>query len=97
MAAGPLPLALLRPQLTALRNRIRTERADAHAAQMIELLDERDARLLEFLSPLVPGEELSAAATYLARDRQDRAVVPGTRHVLDAPHSRNSDSGAEIV
>ncbi|MBC6456615.1 DNA sulfur modification protein DndD [Actinomadura sp. HBU206391] len=86
VAAGPLPLLLLGPQLAALSEQVRKERVAAEAIQVIGVLSERDRLLLETLKTLVPSDGLAAVERYLAEDRQKRAeVTAGTRQIQNFP------------
>ncbi|MFD0538762.1 DNA sulfur modification protein DndD [Actinomadura luteofluorescens] len=54
IATGPLPLLLLAPQLSAVREQVERERHASEASQVIEVLSERDSKLLSLLRDLLP-------------------------------------------
>jgi DNA sulfur modification protein DndD len=85
LAADALPLALLRPHLVVLGDRIRAEQAAAQSDQVVQLLAERDHLLLEILTPWMSGDGLAAAAAYLSEDRAERAVDHDRVQRLYAP------------
>lgn len=86
VAAGPLPLLLLTPQLSAIRDQVEKERQAAEAAQVIEFLEERDSKLLTLLRDLVTSDGLAIAEEHLSTDREERALlVSETRQVLNFP------------
>ncbi|MEO3781742.1 DNA sulfur modification protein DndD [Actinocorallia sp. B10E7] len=86
LAAGPLPLMLLAPQLSAVRDQVENERQAAEVAQVIDVLSERDGELLVLLKDLVPTDSLTAAEKHLTADRERRAsIVAGTRQMFDFP------------
>lgn len=86
LAAGPLPLLLLTPQLSAVRDQVEKERQAAEAAQVIDVLSERDTKLLTLLQDLVPADDLAVAEKHLSADREQRtSVVNETRQVLNFP------------
>ncbi|TDD89529.1 DNA sulfur modification protein DndD [Actinomadura darangshiensis] len=86
LAAGPLPLALLTPQLSTIRDMVEKERQAAETAQVIDVLTERDAKLLALLKDLVSAQSLTAAEKHLGVDRDQRAsIVTETRRVLNFP------------
>jgi DNA sulfur modification protein DndD len=87
-AAGPLPLLLLGPQLATLREQVQKERVAAETSQVIDVLSERDQKLIEALAALVPADGLAAAEKHLLEDRQKRAEsATETRQVLNFPPS----------
>ncbi|MFF5265455.1 DNA sulfur modification protein DndD [Actinomadura viridis] len=85
LATGALPLALLRPQLSALEDQTHAEGAAAQSAQVVELLTERDRRLLDTLTAWLPDQGLAAAAAYLAEDRKQHAAAAQLRQRLNVP------------
>ncbi|MGW9351862.1 DNA sulfur modification protein DndD [Nocardiopsis flavescens] len=72
-AAGKaLPLGLLRPQLAAITEYSEQERQAMKIAQMLDLIQDRDQWILKHLSETQPDTELTALATTLANDREQR-------------------------
>ncbi|MFF0870149.1 DNA sulfur modification protein DndD [Nonomuraea sp. NPDC003560] len=86
LAAGPLPLLLLAPQLSAVRDQVEKERRAAETAQVINVLSERDRELLALLKKSVPADSLFVAEKHLAADRERRASIAiEIRQVLNFP------------
>ncbi|MFF0521134.1 DNA sulfur modification protein DndD [Actinomadura nitritigenes] len=86
IAAGPLPLLLLRPQLEELREQVTKERIAAQNAQVIDVLVARDTRLLAELKALLPEEGVATAERFLAIDREERIKsTSDTRQVINYP------------
>ncbi|URN08543.1 DNA sulfur modification protein DndD [Actinomadura madurae] len=86
LATGPLPLLLLTPQLSAVRDQVERERHAAEAAQVIEVLSERDSKLLTLLRDLVPSDNLAVAEKHLSADREERiSAIRETPQVLNFP------------
>lgn len=85
-ATGPLPLLLLGPQLSALKEQIEKEQRAAEAAQVVNVLSERDGELLALLKNHVPADSLIVAEEYLAADRERRASLAAeTRQLIRFP------------
>lgn len=87
VAAGPLPLLFLGPKLAVVQEHITKEQAAAEAAQVLEVLSERDRQLLEILKGLIPAEGFAAAEKHLTDDRQQRAATTEAPRVFDFPVS----------
>lgn len=86
LATGPLPLALLVPQLEAVKQQVDQERRAAEAEQVIDVLKQRDQDLLALLADLMPADTLTAAERHLIADRQQRAALAAeTRQLLNFP------------
>lgn len=86
VAAGPLPLLLLAPQLSGIRDQVEKERRATEAAQVINVLSERDRELLALLKDVVPADSLAIAEKHLAADREQRAsIVTEISHALNFP------------
>ncbi|GAA4297814.1 DNA sulfur modification protein DndD [Actinomadura luteofluorescens] len=86
IATGPLPLLLLAPQLSAVREQVERERHASEASQVIEVLSERDSKLLSLLRDLLPPNDLAVAEKHLSADRQERvSVINKTPQVLNFP------------
>ncbi|WP_173097780.1 DNA sulfur modification protein DndD [Actinomadura verrucosospora] len=87
LATGPLPLLLLTPQLSAVRDQVERERHAAEAAQVIQVLRERDSKLVEFLRDLVTADNLAVAEKYLSTDRHERtSAIDKTPQVINFPN-----------
>lgn len=86
LATGPLPLLLLAPQLSAVRHQVERERRAAEAAQVIEVLNERDSKLLTLLRDLVPSDNFAVAEKHLSADREERvSAINETPQLLKFP------------
>jgi DNA sulfur modification protein DndD len=86
IAAGPLPLLLLKPQLEELREQVKKERTATQNAQVIDVLVARDTRLLAELKALLPEEGVATAERFLAIDREERIKsTSDTRQVINYP------------
>lgn len=73
IAAGPLPLRLLGPQLKSLKEQVAKEQAAAEAKQILGVLADRDKQLLQVIQELVSSEEtLVAVEQHLEADRERR-------------------------
>ncbi|WP_031045843.1 DNA sulfur modification protein DndD [Streptomyces sp. NRRL F-5650] len=73
LAEGPLPLLLLREQLAALREQAVREQEAAEARQVIGVLEQRDAWLVDQLLEGVPAAARTALKRKLTADRKKRA------------------------
>ncbi len=72
LAAGPLPLLITLPLLQQIARSVRQEDMVMEAKSSLNLLEERDRRLLNHLRTLSGAENLvQAVHTWLSRDRQD--------------------------
>ncbi|MBB2747087.1 UNVERIFIED_ORG: DNA sulfur modification protein DndD [Microbispora rosea subsp. rosea] len=87
LAAGPLPLLLLRTQLEQIKEQVEREEAAAQASQVLETLATRDQQLLDFLTRLVGPEPADEAEKYLAADRLQRAAEADTPRFLELSRS----------
>lgn len=85
LAAGPLPLALLAPQLKELERQAANEVARAENLLLVSLLEKRDARLLEVAASQGTKTALVAELeTFLRSDRDARVKGAGAPSVLEA-------------
>ncbi|MER5748025.1 DNA sulfur modification protein DndD [Streptomyces sp. NPDC002225] len=75
LAEGPLPLLLLRGQLTALQEQSVREQEAAEARQVIGVLERRDAWLVDQLPDGVPAADRTALKRKLTADRKKRAAA----------------------
>ncbi|MEV8634580.1 DNA sulfur modification protein DndD [Streptosporangium sp. NPDC051023] len=87
VAAGPLPLLLLSPQLEQIKKQAEREEAAAQAGQVLETLATRDQQLLDFLNRLVGSEPAAEAEKYLVADRLQRATEADTPRFLELSRS----------
>jgi DNA sulfur modification protein DndD len=76
VAAGPLPLVLLKDQLETLRAQVVREEDAVRAEQLLDALHKRDEELLSLLGNGVPNDRLEQITQFLKEDR--------ARHVADA-------------
>lgn len=83
IAAGPLPLLLLGPQLKSLKEQVTKEQAAVEAEQILSVLVDRDKQLLEVIRELVSSEEqLVAVEHHLDADRDRRAKDTQTHRLM---------------
>ncbi|WP_369211168.1 DNA sulfur modification protein DndD [Streptomyces flavofungini] len=75
LAEGPLPLLLLRGQLTALQEQSVREQEAVEARQVIGVLERRDAWLVDQLPDGVPTADRTALKRKLTADRKKRAAA----------------------
>lgn len=85
LAAGPLPLLLIAPQLAELQQQVHHETEIRHAKVLSESLAERDAKL----TALLKAEKASAAlvkkiSKHLSSERDEVASTAGEELVIDA-------------
>ncbi|MGE9267874.1 MAG: DNA sulfur modification protein DndD [Verrucomicrobiales bacterium] len=85
LAAGPLPLLLIAPQLAELQQQVHHETEIRHAKVLSESLEERDAKLTKLLK----AEKASAALVkkitkHLDEERDQVASTAGEELVIDA-------------
>ncbi|GLW23490.1 DNA sulfur modification protein DndD [Microbispora triticiradicis] len=86
LASGPLPLLLLAPQLSRVREQVEKERRASETAQVVSVLSERDRELLELLKKIVPADSFAVAEGHLNADRERRASVANEiRQILKFP------------
>ena len=77
LAAGPLPLALVRPQLKLLVDQARSQLDYADNQKLVEILESRDADLLEQLRQARFQEDaMSSVQDLLEQDRTRRNAQP---------------------
>ncbi|RKS78664.1 DNA sulfur modification protein DndD [Actinomadura pelletieri DSM 43383] len=86
IAAGPLPLALLRDQLAAAGKQAEREQESSEARQLLEVLEARDAWLIDQLDDDVSAKARTALKRKLTNDRKKRASVTGLDQRLGLPH-----------
>ncbi|MFJ3339301.1 DNA sulfur modification protein DndD [Streptomyces sp. NPDC086766] len=82
LAAGPLPLLMVKPLLDDVRQQAKSEQEAQHAAQVLEVLEERDRWLLELMPDTVRAEVIKS----LKDDRADRAAKTELPVDLRLPH-----------
>lgn len=85
-ATGALPLALLRPMLEEIRRQGELEREASVSAAAVELLEDRDKRVLALLNN-VDLVTQSKVAAHLEDDRSRLAALSSTEEVLGLPNS----------
>jgi DNA sulfur modification protein DndD len=86
LISGPLPLLLIEPMLAEAEQRVGHERKIRHSKAIVEVLEERDAEILNTLH----GSSLQANAIAdleqaLNEDRRKRQGLAGEPLMLDAP------------
>ncbi|MGI5485417.1 DNA sulfur modification protein DndD [Microtetraspora malaysiensis] len=69
VAAGPLPLLLLKSQLETLRTQVAREEEAARAEQMLDTLQTRDKEILSLLGDGIASTALEQVTQFLERDR----------------------------
>lgn len=74
VAAGPLPLLLLRGQLEALRAQVAREEDAIRAAQLLDTLHKRDKELLSLLANGVSADQFNQITQFMEEDRVRRAA-----------------------
>ncbi|MFF9429401.1 DNA sulfur modification protein DndD [Streptomyces sp. NPDC014746] len=82
IAAGPLPLLMMGPQLKDVRKQAKREQSAAEADQVLSVLEERDQWLLEFL----PEETRDAVISKLEEDRTKRSKSTTLKVHFGLPH-----------
>ncbi|MGW0660099.1 DNA sulfur modification protein DndD [Streptodolium elevatio] len=82
IAAGPLPLLMLGPQLKDVRKQAKHEKAAAEAGQVLDVLVERDKWLLEFL----PEDAKAEVMMNLEEDRAKRSTSTTLKVDLELPY-----------
>lgn len=85
VAAGPLPLRLLREQLAAVLEQANHEHTAAEAAQVVAVLDERDQWLVDLLPTTLSQRSRDSIIKRLAEDRAQREAAAGLERILDLP------------
>ncbi|MGW2407209.1 DNA sulfur modification protein DndD [Streptomyces sp. NPDC001739] len=82
VAAGPLPLLMLRAQVDDVRKQAQQEKAAGEAGQVLDVLAERDRWLLD----LLPQAARAAAQEELEADRRRRAQAATLSVDFGMPH-----------
>ncbi|MFE5627837.1 DNA sulfur modification protein DndD [Streptomyces sp. NPDC056543] len=82
IAAGPLPLLMMSSQLKDVRNQARREQSAAEAGQVLNVLEERDQWLLDFL----PEDARDAVVRKLEEDRTKRSKSTALKVDFGLPH-----------
>ncbi|MEV7680639.1 DNA sulfur modification protein DndD [Streptomyces sp. NPDC088341] len=82
VAAGPLPLLMLGPQLEDVRKQAKREQSAAEAGQVLNVLVERDRWLLD----LLPEDSKSEVIKKLEEDRAKRSKSITLKVDLGLPH-----------
>lgn len=82
LAAGPLPLLLVREQLTAGHKQAAIEQQADEATQVLGVLTARDHDILTRLDQLLPTAELLDLRAHLDADRREREVAGATERIL---------------
>ncbi|MFD7625406.1 DNA sulfur modification protein DndD [Streptomyces sp. NPDC059851] len=86
LAAGSLPLLLLRDQLETLNKQAQQESEASKAAQVVDVLADRDRWLLDLMGEDLPATVRSSVSRKLAADRKKRAAVASVEHGFSLPH-----------
>ncbi|WP_031053309.1 DNA sulfur modification protein DndD [Streptomyces sp. NRRL F-5702] len=82
LAAGPLPLLMMSSQLKDVRKQARREQSAAEAGQVLNVLEERDQWLLDFL----PEDARDAVIRKLEEDRTKRSKSTALKVDFGLPH-----------
>ncbi|GGL03210.1 DNA sulfur modification protein DndD [Streptomyces flaveus] len=82
IAAGPLPLLMLKPQLKDVRKQAKREQSAAEADQVLNVLEERDQWLLDFL----PEDARDTVIKKLEEDRAKRSKYTTLEVDFGLPH-----------
>jgi DNA sulfur modification protein DndD len=82
IAAGPLPLLVMGPQLKDVRKQAKREQSAAEAGQVLDVLVERD----EWLLDLLPEDAKSEVIKKLEEDRAKRSKSTTLKVDLGLPH-----------
>ena len=86
LAAGPLPLALVRHELESLHEQALAEERAAKAATVVAELRERDSTLLSLLATIIPDEsDYQRVRDHLSQDMQSRESASGMQAYLYLP------------
>ncbi|MFE6981118.1 DNA sulfur modification protein DndD [Streptomyces griseus] len=106
LAAGPLPLLLVKGHLKDLRKQAKREHAATESNQVLSVLEERDQWLLDMLPP----DAKAAVTAQLQADRENRAKTAGLKvnlelapdtltqlSVLDESLKRDRTRAAELL
>ncbi|MFC8205488.1 DNA sulfur modification protein DndD [[Kitasatospora] papulosa] len=106
IAAGPLPLLMMGPQLKDVRKQAKREQSAAEAGQVLDVLVERDKWLLNML----PEDAKSEVIRKLEEDRTKRSKSTTLKVDLELPHDalaqlsvldellgRDKDRAAELL
>jgi DNA sulfur modification protein DndD len=92
IAAGVLPLCLVRPLLKSLQTRDHAEEESRRARDVLETLKGRDAAILEHLRAHSAGASVVAAVSaFLKKDRKKRYKLAKRGTVLDLPPETRAD------
>ncbi|MGW0477518.1 DNA sulfur modification protein DndD [Streptomyces coeruleorubidus] len=82
IAAGPLPLLMMGPQLNDVREQAKREQSAAEAGQVLSVLEERDQWLLD----LLPEEARDEVIRKLDEDRIERSKSTSLEVDFGLPH-----------
>jgi DNA sulfur modification protein DndD len=82
IAAGPLPLLMMGPQLNDVREQAKREQSAAEASQVLSVLEERDQWLLD----LLPEEAREEVIRKLDEDRTKRSKSTSLEVDFGLPH-----------
>lgn len=86
LVSGPLPFLLIEPLLAEVETRVGHEREIRHAKALVEVLEERDADVLETLrGSSLPPKAIAGIERVLTNDRQKRQGLANETLMLDAP------------
>ncbi|OKI99257.1 DNA sulfur modification protein DndD [Kitasatospora sp. CB01950] len=86
IAAGPLPLLLVRDALSTVREHAQREHAATQATEVLDALEKRDQWLVELLEKAVPAAAASDIARELESDRDRRNQDARIPRQLNLPH-----------
>jgi DNA sulfur modification protein DndD len=93
IAAGPLPLLLLADEVHVIVDQATQEQTAAQAAQVVDVLKNRDQWILKLLRETVPTADISEVRKELTADRKRRSQNASADRVLDLP----ADISAQIA
>src|SRR5690606_14199527 len=82
IAAGALPLLLVRPQIEQIREQALREKEAAEAKHVVDALEKRDTWFEELLSDFLPEETRNSVLKRLAEDRERRRESAATPQIL---------------
>ena len=86
LAAGPLPLLMLRDQLETLGKQATQESESAQAAHVVDVLQDRDKWVLSLIAESLPSTTRTAVSRKLTADRKKRAAAAVVDHGFELPH-----------
>ncbi|MYS87884.1 DNA sulfur modification protein DndD [Embleya scabrispora] len=86
VAAGPLPLLLLREQLDTVREHAQREHRADQAAEVLSVLRERDSWLTDLFRDATGPDQIARIEKELSADREERDAQARAPRELNVPH-----------